>query len=169
MIVLVLMLGGCVGQERREVPVADVPEAVPADFALGLTVYSPARLAEDVRSLPRALRPARYVLEADHLLRVAIGSGATPTTFPPATRQLDDEQVQRLWSLLRLSGVLDPDATVAIANVETYMPRHDRTTAVMSVTNTGKRRAVRVVLDRSTRQAILIEQLTDKLAELAWQ
>jgi hypothetical protein len=80
----------------------------PADFTLAVTVRS--RPGSDPAHLNPSHRPARYVMEADWILRAAIGPGASEDTFPPRTRQLSFEQVRRLWRDLRDSGLLEEPA-----------------------------------------------------------
>src|SRR5438105_14278814 len=71
---------------RGEAARAAVPRERPADFTLAATVLSPGSV--DAKKLPRSLRPGRYIVEADGVLRAATGPGATTTTYPRRTRQL---------------------------------------------------------------------------------
>jgi hypothetical protein len=81
---------------------ADTP---PPDFTLAVTVH--AQPGTDTATLPRSRRPAQYVMEADWVLRVALGTGAGEEKFPARTRQLSAGQAQRLWQDLRDSGLLE--------------------------------------------------------------
>jgi hypothetical protein len=164
------ILASCSSSPKTPSPEpADLPEQTPGDFALSVTVYSPASEPGQIDALPRSLRPARYIVEADGLLRAAIGPGATSTTFPPGSRRLEQRQIDRLWVLIRRSPFLDKGFPGRIPSEDTYRPRRDRTTAVVGVTWLNRQGSFRVVLDRSDNDALLAERLADELSELAWQ
>lgn len=138
------------------------PAQRPQEFVLSATVYAPA--GQGTARPERALRPGRYIVEADGVLRAALGPGATTTTYPHQTRQLTPDQLDALWRTLVASGLLtDPDAT-PVPNPDIYTPPEGRTTAVVYAAWRGRREAVAVSLDRHRGAITLI----DHLAELAW-
>lgn len=85
-------------------------ESVPPDFSLAITVIAPARGAVQPATLPRGLRPARYILEPDGTLRVALGAGATRATYPFPTRIISDAGRAEIWSRSKTLGLLDVDS-----------------------------------------------------------
>jgi hypothetical protein len=90
---------------------ADEP---PADFSLAVTVLRPVPLGALINARtdagrPTVQRPASYIIEADAILRVAVGYGASEKTFPAETRQLTAAQFAELWRSLRDSALVDPD------------------------------------------------------------
>lgn len=119
-------------------------------------------------ALPRTLRPARYIVEADGALRAAVGPGADANTFPGRTRQLSPAQFDALWRTLRQSGLLDADNPSRIEDPEAITRSPDRTTALVYVGFAGQRVTLRILLDRSAPGAIETERLIDRLAEWAW-
>src|SRR5262245_38039155 len=147
-------------------PPPPIPEERPQDFVLAATVLTPT----DVKTtnLPRSLRPARYIVEADGVLRAAVGAGSTTTTYPPQTRQLTARQMDSLWRQLRESNLLDPGNPSRIDAPEAVARAPDRTTALIFVGGDGRRVTLRVLLDRRTEDAVAAERLVDRLADLAW-
>jgi hypothetical protein len=162
--ILVVVATGCSSRPKDPDPMAfDEP---PPDFALAATVYAPP--ASPGAALPaRPLRPARYVLDPDLVLHAAIGAGADEATFPAQTRRLRHRDVERLWRLVRDSGLLEPGSPQRLAAAETYAPSADRTTAVLTVSYAGVRRSYRVLLDEGGDSGPGRE-VVDELAELAW-
>jgi hypothetical protein len=75
----------------------------------GRLTFVPAASSQAVASMPLALRPARYVLETDWILRSGVGAGATESFYPYQTRQLDAPQATRVWQALKAGGVLAPN------------------------------------------------------------
>ena len=153
---------GVRGEDAR----AAVPRARPADFTLAATVLS--RGSVEAKKLPRSLRPGRYIVEADGVLRAATGPGATTTTFPGRTRQLTAEQFDSLWRDVRESGLLDPGNPARVDGPEAVGRVPERTTALLYAAYEGKRVTLRVPLDRSSEDAIAAERVVDRLAGLAW-
>jgi hypothetical protein len=135
------------------------------DLALAATVFSP-RVPLPESGLPRSLRPARYIVEADGVLRAA--QGPTSPGFPPRVRQLAPREVDQLWRLLRDSGLLDEANPGRISDPEDAVRSGDRTTALVFVSYSDRRTTLRILLDRSTQDAIEAERLVDRLAELSW-
>jgi hypothetical protein len=160
-----VMLSGCASRAKEPDPMAF--ELPPPDFALAATVYAPAPTDAAAPPPPRPLRPARYVLEPDLVLHAAIGDGLDETTFPPQTRRLQQRHADRLWRLVRDSGLLDPGSPQRLDAAENYAPRPDRTTAVLTVSYAGARRSYRVLLDQEGDSGPG-RQVVDDLAALAW-
>jgi hypothetical protein len=164
---MVCAMVGCRASGPPPAPKAlAIPEARPSDFVMAATVFSPARLSG--ADLPRSLKPARYVIEADGVLRAATGSAADATTFPGQTRQLTPGEFDSLWRLLRESGLLDSNSPLRVPDPETLVRAPDRTTALIYVSYGGERRTLRVPLDRVGEGALATERVVDRLAEWAW-
>jgi hypothetical protein len=165
-----LALPGCSSTPavRPEPEPAVLADRAPADFALGITVLSPASDPAQIDATPRPQRPARYIVEPDGVLRAAIGPGATPRVYPGRTRRLDTEQVQRLWRLASNTGLLDGDTLTRIDNTETFFPSRERTTALVHIRQGGEGRHFAVRLPVGDAESPAVLQLIDQLAELAW-
>lgn len=170
-----------------ETAAAPLPDARPRDFELAVTVLSPpvAKAGVDEEELmdeagqfgppppsgprlPRSLRPARYIVEADGVLRVAEGEGAKTTTFPLETRQLSSRQFDALWRQLRQTNLLASGNPARIDAPEDAVRSPDRTVALIYTSYESQRVTLRVLLDRRSEDAIAAERLVDRLAELAW-
>ena|GEM_PF-1041520 len=173
---LVLALAGCStvdgpvlpGTEAL-LPPAERLDDAPRDFVLSVTVFNPAADERTpIEVLPRPVRPARYVVESDAVLRSAVGPGVRPGMHPPRTRQLAQRQVDQLWRAVRDSGLLEPAQPTRIESVETFLPPPTGPTAVVEVAVAGDRRAFSVPLDTGDAEAIAVRQLVDRLAALAW-
>jgi hypothetical protein len=163
---LLLLLVGCSGgMILSDAPAAaqGLPLSRPANFTLAVSIHAPqqARAA----TLPRSLRPGRYIVEPDGGLRSA---GPRTPPFPPLTRQVSPQQMDQLWRQLRESGLLDPDHPARVDDPGAIAVSPDRAMAIVSVTFGDQRRTLRLLLDRSGEAAIAAERLTDRLAELAW-
>lgn len=147
---------------------ADAPQ--PADFWLAVTVMGPVQpTPAATERLPRALRPARYVLEPDRVLRAGLGAAAADTAFPPRTRQLSVDQHADVWRLVASSGLMAADHPAAVSAAPTTLPAPDATVYVLSFHAAGAH-GVRVLRaapepDPDTPRAAAI---ADRLAELAW-
>lgn len=165
-ILLAALLAACSGSPTVTPQYEPPPDERPEDFTLAVTVLTPRELLRV--DLPRSLRPARYIIEADGALRAAVGPGAGATTFPPRTRQLTAREFDGLWRQLRETALLDPGHPARVSDPETVTRAPDRTTALIYVSFEGTRRTLRVLLDRSSEDAVAAERLVDRLAELAW-
>ncbi|MEN0019974.1 MAG: hypothetical protein AAF747_03715 [Planctomycetota bacterium] len=164
MALLAAVLTGCAGGARTTGTAAAFG-TVPRDFSLGVTVFeAELRPGESLsfEDRARAERPARYVIEADGVLRTAVGDSATPGSFPRITRRLDETQLERVWQLAQTTGVLD--GAGRIENVNTFDPRRDRPIAAVYVQADELRR--HAALDLATDDAAY--RLVDELARLAW-
>jgi hypothetical protein len=106
-------------------------------------------------------------MEADWVLRAAVGPRVSQETFPARTRQLTHDQVQRLWWDLRDAGVMGRDGAGAAGagSVERGTTRQREgieAVYVVSYTASGVRRAVPVVDEPGARR------LAERLSGLAW-
>lgn len=161
------LLAACAGvSPPKALVVKPLPDERPPDLVLSATVFSPSLMQG--AKLPRSLQPSRYVVEADGILRAAIGPGASSTTFPSQTRQLTPRQFDGLWRLIRESGLLDSGSSARVDDPESIVREPARTTAVFFVTFGGERATLRITLDRSSETAVNAEKILDRLAELAW-
>lgn len=170
-----LLLPACGQSREARTESALLADNPPADFWLGVTVLRPVPLGAIINARtepPNSTipRPARYIVEADAILRVAIGYGATEKTFPPETRQLTPQQLADIWQLLRDSALVDPDhpdRTGRIPELEEF----SRTTQgrggySVSFCIAGDRRIL--AIDEASPAAADARRLVDQLAALAW-
>lgn len=140
-------LSGCTTERMAEYNRAIAAETPPRDFTVSVTVLS-ARATSGARSIitpgrnglpggetiipaaggqtgasvasaPIIVRPARYVMEADWILRGAVGATSRETFFPDQTRQLDAAQVEKVWKAMQASGVLDEHNPSLVARAPT--------------------------------------------------
>ncbi len=104
-----IALSAC-SQSPRPVEAADTRAAPPSatppdDFWLSITILGPVRTSPAAYAiLPRSLRPGRYIVEPDRVLRVALGTGAKDAYFPPQTRQLTRLEFAELWQVAAGAG-----------------------------------------------------------------
>lgn len=138
-------------------------ESVPHDFALSVTVLD--RAGDSHPVLTRALRPARYIVEPDQVLRASVGPGSQTTTYPPAIRTLTRAQVTQLWEAVVQGGYLTGDPRRQVGDMETRTPVVVRPTALLYVAGAGRRRSLQLPLDGADAAT---RSLLDKLAGLAW-
>lgn len=153
-------LAGCRASPKVPVEALDEP---PRDFALAVTVVSP--LGDDAE---RALRPAKYIVEADGVLRASVGPGSNTETFPPRTRQLTPRQHDQLWRAVRETGLLAPDHPARVGDPSVVPPNPRRPGATIFVAAEGQRRYWLVALDEQDPDAAGVRLLIDRLASLAW-
>jgi hypothetical protein len=130
-------------------------------------VYSPAS-ARVAAKLPRALRPARYIIEPDGALRAASGVAAKASTFPPLARTLTPRQMDQLWRLVRDTALLDPTNPARVDDPQTLELSPDRTTATIYIAFGDHRASLRLLLDRGSEDALSAERIADHLAALAF-
>lgn len=156
---VLLVLTGCHATLPDPASLAGRPD----DFVLSAMVYTAAPAAPGT---PRARRPARYIVEADEVLRVAVGQGAGRETYPPPTRVLTVTQMERLWVLVRDSGLLERENRYLLPS-----PAWDSTDPVaaeIDVGYRGGRAHLLVPLDGADAESIEAERLVDELAALSW-
>jgi len=167
----------CCAPSRQSLDAAFAAERPPQDFVLSVTVMRPladttARAAA-YKQQPIATRPARYVLEADHILRVSIGSAVSEETFPPETRQLTREQVDAVWNTLRTSRLAAAEEkTLSGAPPRPENLSDKQTLYIISYAAAGDRRsflitppATEPAADPTTADA---RKLVEQLGQLAW-
>lgn len=162
-------LAGCSStaqvKERTNLRLAEA-DAPPADFTVAFTVLAPASSDGNPR-VPRGKRPARYVMEADGVLRSAVGMACSEETFPPRTRQLTKEQVKALWDEMRRGGLLDADHPDMIGPAPSAEALGTRTTFVVSYAALGRHRRL-AVPDSGSVSSEAAAGLADRLAALSW-
>lgn len=142
--------------------------SAPADFWLSLTVTGPNR-AGGAAATPRAMRPARYVMEPDRQLRSAVGLGASESSFPPALRRLSDEQVDRLWRIVDSAGLLGPDHPSQAKGMVVFETLPEKTMYVLNVSARGERRQLLIDgEDPAAPGRDAARRLADTLAEFSW-
>jgi hypothetical protein len=164
---LTAALGACRSNTPPPAPVErPLPDERPADFVLAATVYSPDSMSE--AKLPRSLRGARYVVEADGALRAATGEDLKNKTFPGQVRQLSPREFDTLWRVVRESGLLDPESAWRVENPEQITRAPDRTTVLIYIACDGRRTTLRLLLDRANPDSVAAERLVDRLAQWAW-
>jgi hypothetical protein len=159
-----LLLVGCGSStpNQRLIRALEQNPFLPRNFTLGVTV-----VGEGDPSDP-AFRPARYIVEADGLLRAAVGPGASPSTFPPVTRRLDDSQLTTLWAMVETAGILkDPDPA-RIGNPELVEPRRGQTVIVVAARADRLSRASAFELVPADEEVGRVLPLVRQLAEYAW-
>lgn len=162
LVVVGQLLGGCAAGPGTDL----MADALPDDFSLGVTVYSPQREPALAAALPRPMRPARYIVEPDWTLHAAIGPGSTPRTYPPQTRQLTQQQVEQLWQRARQAGLVVGSQDGRIPSADGYDPPADRTVAVVTITHSGTLETRAIELDEPGARAAAV--FIDRLAEQAW-
>lgn len=167
MVGAVCWLGGCASPGTLERATA------PDDFVLGVTVYDrpSATPVSSTRGedLPRALKPGRYIVEADGVLRASLGNAAKADVFPPMTRRLSEAQVDRLWQLTNATGVFGEEPVgEPVGPVAGYLPPSGRITALIEAFAAGRRTATAMSIESAEQDPRPVRALTDALAELAW-
>jgi hypothetical protein len=165
----------CAGapRTRPEPKPVVLPERAPLDFTLGVTVLEPTggrgpRQATPIDERPLAERPARYIVEPDGVLRVALGAGVNPRVFPRQTRQLTADQMQRLWRLTVDTQLHAPETLTRIDNTETFFPHRSRPTALVYVKRDGVATHHAVRLPVGDAESAALTRLITELARLAW-
>ena len=153
---LALSLGACRAPGARE-----APEARPADFALGLTVYTP-----DAPARRPGQRAARYAVQPDGLLRTATGPGATVRVHPPLARRLTAAQRDELWDAVRAAGFDRVPPALRVSSPETFEPPSGRRVYLVEVTAGGQRRAVAMPEGEPETEPFI--DLADMLARWSW-
>lgn len=169
-----MMLGGialaqgCAQRQPAPERAADIGEALPGDLTISVTVFSEHEDPELIARLERWRRPARYIVEADWLLRAALGPGARESTFPTGTRQLTREDVEGLWRTLRGGGLLRIDHPARVGSVERVGAPPLGTTALVQVVHHGRVDSRRISMETGDADALAASALVDQLAALSW-
>ena len=131
----------------------------PTDFALGITVLAD----RDAPRQPRHRRPAQYLLEPDGTLRVAVGAGVEPSTYPPRVRRLSRPQVERLWTLVD-AAAYNADHPAVLSDPLAFRPTPRDGWALIDVTADGQRHHLGLQIDQDPSA----QRLIDELAALSW-
>jgi len=170
-----LLLPACGQSREARTEAALLADHPPGDFWLGVTVLRPIPLGAIINARTEPAnstipRPARYVVEADAILRVAVGYGATEKTFPPETRQLTAQEFADIWQTLRASALVDPDhpgRTGKLPELEEFSrDTQGRGGYSVSFCIAGDRRIL--AIDEASPAAADARRLVDQLAALAW-
>jgi hypothetical protein len=165
--VLALLLWSCGTTREQKFAAAAASDDPPANFTLAITVQSPAK-----RGLPRAQRAARYVLEPDGLLRVAVTRSASEEMHPAQTRRLSDDDVRRVWLALRDGPLFRADHPAIVPlppPTDPNAPSPAKTTYTITFIAGDVRQILIVAEDRPGSEDVgVATKLVDQLAELAW-
>lgn len=193
LVVACLLLAGCQPGQRgwfdgwgkkSDAALTSNLDHPPEDFWLSVTVTGPELGRGGIsayEALPRALRPARYVLEADHVLRAAVGPGARDESFPAETRRLTSAEIAQLYRLVGETGLLDADHPNLVGSVpvpksiekpvgNAEMPDRDlRTVYIVSLHAHDKRRTLMMEASpRGSQDSRQAARVVDWLASKAW-
>jgi len=161
-IAALLLLSACAAKPRPTQQAAPVSASPPPDFTLAVTVFAPPSTHARPDIAPNR-RPARYLVEADGLLRVALGPGTGDTTYPPAVRPLTTEQLASLYNDLRTTGWLTTESPARVSSSQTYRPNPGSTAYLVTFTADGRRRTIVAKPNETAPRA-----LVDRLTKLAW-
>lgn len=157
-IVLPLMAAACASRPD----LAGIRER-PEDFTIAAAVHG----VRGARGAPRAIRPARYVFEADGTLRYT--PSPAERGWPPPIRNLPPSVQDEFWRLVRDSGLLEPDHPARVYGPVTVDPATvEGSVAVFDIAYAGAQARARIPLNRDTDESVLAERILDRLAELAW-
>lgn len=151
---LAAALPGCAGSAQRRLGMP------PSDAMLSVTVM-PQR--PRFQRPEREFAPARYIVEADGVLRAAVGEGVTVQTYPGRTRDLTPEEWAELWEAVLTTGVLDPDDPRAIEGEMSLNPDPLHRAVVWA---RGGGRSAGMVVDPARDESTAA--LVTLLEELAW-
>lgn len=159
---------GCSGREVRIGGDAAAETGVPADFAAAVTVLSPGREGQP--------GPARYVMEADWVLRAVLGPGAHEGVFPARTRLLSRRQVEMVWEEIAATALADPRSPyrVGVWDADPVSGERrpvDRPVYLVFVAADGDRRVLAIDTApgaAAPEDAAAARRLAEMLAGLAW-
>jgi hypothetical protein len=160
-----LLLAACASSR----PALSEGAPIPDDFWLAVTVLGPTQPnAAAYESLPRPLRPARYVLEPDRVLRAGLGPAASDKSYPPRTRQLSPEQHRRVWQDLLATGLTADDHPASVSAAPESAPQ-GQTLYILSF-HAGEHHGVRALqaAPEPAPDSAKLGALIDTLADLAW-
>lgn len=149
-VLMAVVMAGCSGVPRGS-------DRAPDEFALSLTILGTG-LGQSA-----AMQPAWYVVEADGVLRVAVGERLRESGIPPRVRHLGRADMDRLWSEVQAwrgwpaaTGGDRPEATIG-------------PTALAYVAWGGEeRRSYRIDLARPGATGESVERTVGVLRDLAW-
>lgn len=152
------LLGACAA---KPAPTEALAEARPADFSLGLTVYTP-----DVTVRRPGQRPARYTVSPDGWLRAALGQGATANTHPPIARLLTPEQRDELWTMLRAAAPESVATALTLPSPATFDPPSGRRVYLVEIHAHGRRTTLAMPEGEPETEPFI--NLADQLARWSW-
>ncbi len=139
--------------------------SAPEDFALALTVLADASETSPDSAAP-PLRSAWYLVEADALLRAAVGDRLPTSPTPPVLRQLTPAEMDELW--LAAEPFARSRSVVAESGAnDAPRPGDLPGTAILYLHADGKRSASRFDLRAQTPQAQATRELASRLARWA--
>ena len=131
----------------------------PYDFAVHARVSAVRDWTDDT---PIELQPSHYILEPGGALRAATGPGAQDR-YPPFVTRLQPHEVERLWRLIRDSGLLEEDNPIRVSASEQFtIP--GRTNAELVVTFQGERWRFRTTLESGTLESTAVRRIVNQLA-----
>ncbi|GAB5497121.1 MAG: hypothetical protein Phyf2KO_22010 [Phycisphaerales bacterium] len=130
---------------------------VPADFAIAVTVLPGSESDAD-------LRPVRYVIQPDSVLRAAIGAGVSLDVLPRRTRRLTRAQMSAIYSHAVREGLDQGLGGESLTRGVTPRPDSEETLIVVELTAHEARRAT---VYRSDDQSDGAWQLVNLLGEFA--
>lgn len=144
-------LGGCA--TAFDAPPGERPD----DFGVLLTVYPTEHRTEP------SLRPARYAVEPDGLLRAEVGNGVATQGFPPIARRLEPSELDTVYALTRDSGIL-ADGAVRVPGTGVYEQPESGAVSVLEISINNRVRAYELPVDQNASVTPLIREL----ARLSW-
>lgn len=159
---LILIVCTAIAACATQAPAPRLADDSPADFTLEVTVRSP-RAGE----VPRAMRAGRYILEPGGSLRAAVGPGASHQTYPPRAADLAPIDVERIWRLVRDSGLLTDSSPYAISTPDDAWASASRAIAIVTLVIDGQRSTFAVPLEDPNPTPRNVAAIVDRLARLA--
>ncbi len=156
-----VLLGACAGAPAPDARVDPLPEHRPADFTLGLTVYTP-----DTPVRRPGQRAARYTVSPDGWLRTAVGQGATASTHPPIARPLTPDQRDQLWSLLRAANPESVAPALTLPSPDTFDTPSGRRVYLVEIHALGRRTTLAMPEGEPETEPFIT--LADQLAAWSW-
>lgn len=159
---MTLCLSACATSPRAQESRANAlpAHAVPEDFWISVTVMNPV----DDPQAPRAARPARYLIEADHALRVLTGPGVSEYTHPPLLRQLSESQTGAVYRAFHQAQLAGQGGEVSTA------PHAPASSALIVISAREHRTRKTIVIDTvaNPELAAKAQPLVETLAQMAW-
>lgn len=134
-----------------------LPADRPGDFTMLVTVYPAAA------DPPAWLRPARYAVEPDGLLRAESGPGVAQPGFPPIARRLERAELDYVYALAATADPFGPHAQ-PVPGPTVFEPLSDQPTALIEAGSGGRFRAAAHPAAPDGPLAPLIREL----ARLSW-
>jgi hypothetical protein len=159
------LLGACAASPgpdgSSDAAATPLPESRPADFTLGLTVYTP-----DIPVRRPGQRAARYTVSPDGWLRTAIGQGATASTHPPIARLLTPDQRDEIWSLLRAANPESVSPALTLPSPATFDTPSGRRVYLIEIHAQGRRTTLAMPEGEPETEPFIT--LADQLAAWSW-